>query len=197
LIGRIATNATIFVFLAFFVILLSVIYFLFFLAGILFVILCISLFMQLRLPIQYVPTPSGVVQAMVGHARLRPGQTVYDLGAGDGRVLIAAKRACPGIHAVAVEYVPTVYLVGRVFSWLRGAAIEWRWGNLQEQNLRDANVIFVYLCRDLMQQLEQKFTAELMSGTQVISHAFPLPHTQPSDVVDVWRGRKVYVYEWK
>ena len=149
------------------------------------------------MPIQYVPTPGTVVRAMIENANLRPGQIVYDLGAGDGRVLIAAKRACPEIRAIAVEYVPTVYLVGRLLSRLRGTDIEWRWGALQKQDLQDADVIFVYLCNDLMQQLEQKFASELAPGTRVISHAFQFPHVKPVGVVEVKTGKKLYVYEWK
>ena len=170
--------------------------FLLVLAVLLTVVLVVSLFMQLRMPIQYVPTPDIVVRAMIENANLCPGQTVYDLGAGDGRVLVAAKRACPDIHAIAVEYVPTVYLFGRLISKLRGADIEWRWGAMQKQDLRDADVIFVYLCNDLMQQLEQKFASEFTLGTRVISHAFQLPHVKPIDVVEVKRGKRLYVYEW-
>ncbi|MDD3896891.1 MAG: hypothetical protein PHU04_03560 [Candidatus Peribacteraceae bacterium] len=149
--------------------------------------------------VPYVPTEARVVEAMVDSARLLPGQVVYDLGAGDGRTLIAALRKCSAIRAIAIESVYTVYLWGRLKTLLSGEKVQWKFGSFLKRNVSDADAIFLYLCPSLMAKLEQKFTAELRRGTRVVSHAFVFPNRQPLTVIEVpckRRVRKVYVYEW-
>lgn len=151
----------------------------------------------LRVP--YVPTPGRVAAEMVRFARLRGDEKVYDLGAGDGKILVMAKRAYPGLTAVGVELVPTVWLLGRVYTWLSGAKVDFRLQNALTADLRDADTVFLYVTPFLMEQLEPKLDRELKKGAVVVSHTFHFPHRKPTEEVKIpWhrRGKTLvrYVY---
>ena len=158
-----------------------------------------SMVANIWLKVPYVPTEDRVVKVMVDHANLQYGNVVYDLGAGDGRVLIAALNRIPSIYATAVEAVFTVYFWGRIKTRLSKKKITWKCGSLFKQDVSDADVIFLYLFPSLMKKLEKKFDEELKSGTRIVSHAFQFPNRKPIKVIEVpckKRVRKVYVYEW-
>ena len=78
------------------------------------------------LSVPYVPSKSKVISEMIRFAKLKPNQVVYDLGAGDGRVLFAAKRDCSGIDARAIEISPVMCIVGRILGSLKGFNIRWK-----------------------------------------------------------------------
>ncbi len=149
--------------------------------------------------VPYVPTPMFMVRAMVDAARLHGSERVFDLGAGNGRVLIEAKRRCPSITATGVEISPVVWLYGRVMIRWSRQKVRFVRGNALTQDLRDADVIFLYLSTALMAALEEKFDRELRPGTVVISHAFEFPRRQPTEkmIVQHWSGKKtVRRYVW-
>ncbi len=150
--------------------------------------------------VPFVPTPRKTAQTMLEAAHLNGNETVYDLGAGDGRLLIMAKRAYPGIRAIGFEIVPVVWLLGCMRVLLSGKKVDIRWGNALKANIGDADCIFLYLISGLMPKFEEKFVRELKPGARVISHAFPLPNRTPVNKIEVpglMGGKsKVYVYEW-
>lgn len=149
--------------------------------------------------VPYVPTPIPVARAMVDLARLRGSENVMDIGAGNGRVLIEAKRKHPGIDATGIELAPTVWLLGKVKILLSGMRIRFIRGNALSYDMRGADVIFLYLSPSLMAQLEDKFDRELKPGTVVISHAFSFPRRQPTEMTALpgWIGKKtIRRYEW-
>lgn len=151
----------------------------------------------LRAP--YVPTPTSVAKKMVAFAGLRGGETVYDLGAGDARLLIEAKRAKPNITAKGFELSPPVYLVGLFRIWRSKFPITLRMQNFFHQDVSDADCIFLYLMPGAMKTLQEKFSQELKPGTKVISHAFKFPDRTPVKSMPVpWlQGTKeLLLYEW-
>ncbi|MFH0770957.1 MAG: hypothetical protein V1926_06330 [Candidatus Peregrinibacteria bacterium] len=149
--------------------------------------------------VPYVPTSWKTARAMVEAAGLKGTETVYDLGAGDGRILITAKRLHPSIRAIGVELVPVVWLLGKVFVWWYGHPVSLRLGNALSQDLRDADCIFVYLITDVMPRFQKKFDAELRKGTTVVSHAFRFPGHTPErefSVQGIFGPTRVLVYRW-
>ena len=156
-------------------------------------------FWHIIVPVPFVPTSNVMVQQMVELANVQPGETVYDLGAGDARLLIAAKRRQPTCKAMGYEVLPSAWLQGRLRIWWSKVPITLRRRSFFKANLSDADVIFAYLFPKVMQQLEQKFATELTPGTRIISHAFAFANKQPLQVHTVQDGRrerKIYVYEW-
>lgn len=162
-------------------------------------ILAITFVAHIFLKTPFIPTPKILCREMIRLADFREGDIVYDLGAGDGRLLIMAKRACPEIVARGYEVVPTIWFLGKVCTWVSKENVELRCQNLFAANLRDADTVFLYLIPSHMRKLEEKFARELRPGTKIISHGFSLPSREPTKVLQVPCGRrvrKVLLYEW-
>ena len=159
----------------------------------------LSMLAHIWIQVPFVPTHKNIAKKMVELADLKEGHVVYDLGAGDGRILVEAKRHCPGVIAIGYEFTPSVWLWGCLYVWCAGVDVSMRRGNAFAQDISDADVIFLYLFPEVIAKLETKFDAELQRGTRVISHAFKFPTKTPigEEVVQVGRReKKVFVYEW-
>ncbi len=121
----------------------------------------------------FVPTPLIRVQKMLEVAKVKPGEKVYDIGCGDGRMVYIAARDY-GANAVGLELSPLVYALARIrkFFWRSKAKVLFRDFNFC--NLSDADVIVCYLLPDTLARLQVKFDKELKKGTRVISYAFKI-----------------------
>ena len=149
--------------------------------------------------VPFVPTTAPVIEVMLDMAKLRDGDVVYDLGAGDGCVLIAAKKLCPGIVARGCEIVPTVWAWGKLKIWWSGEEVDLRLKNALKEDVSDADVVLLYITPPLMAKLEPRFKRQLKPGTVVLSHAFRFPGRPHTDdrVVQTWKGPvRVYRYDW-
>ena len=165
------------------------------------IILGISIAFQVRWLVPFVPTPLPIVRAMVDLATLQPHQVVMDLGAGDCRLLIEAKRREPRIRVVGYEGSLGVWMLAWVRIALSGQrGIEISRKNFYTIDLSSANVIFLYISMNAMKKLIPKFRSELKPGTLIISHAFQLPGFSPirsKDVPMFYGGMtKVRCYQW-
>jgi SAM-dependent methyltransferase len=121
----------------------------------------------------WVPTSRETVREMLTMAHVRPGDVVYDLGCGDGRVLIAAARAF-GARAVGIEIDPLRYVwtqVAITALGLRGQVVV-KYGSFFAQDLRSASVVTCYLLQRTNDRLMQKLERELVPGTRVVSNTF-------------------------
>jgi len=116
----------------------------------------------------FVPTKHSAAEAMIRLARIKKGSRVYDLGSGNGKLLLLA--ASRGARAVGYEINPWLVL----WSNLRGAPT--RWKNFWHANISDADVIFVYLLPNRMEKLASKLKKECKKGTFVVSNSFIFPH---------------------
>jgi SAM-dependent methyltransferase len=121
----------------------------------------------------WVPTSRQVVYRMLSMAEVKAGEVVYDLGCGDGRVLIAAARRF-GARAVGVEvdvfrYLWSVLAVTLFGLWNQVRVIR---GDLFSVDLRQADVVFAYLLQDTNDRLKDKLRRELRPGTRIIANTF-------------------------
>lgn len=123
----------------------------------------------------FVPSSRQSVEAMIILAKLSPGQTIIDLGSGDGRVLFAAAKS--GANAIGFEINPYLVWYARLRAFLGSykGKITVFWKNLWTADLSKADVVFVYLIPWRMEDLAEKLEDELKPGTLVISNSFIFP----------------------
>jgi precorrin-6B methylase 2 len=147
----------------------------------------------LRVP--YIPTSPAVAREMVRFAGLTGTETIMDLGAGDGRVLIEALHIHPRLTAIGIEYVPTVWMIGKLLIRWHKVPAELRLGDALKADVSKADVIFLYMSPNLMKKLQKKFDAELPKGTPVISHTFRFEGREPAAETAVGK-EKIRKYIW-
>ena len=124
----------------------------------------------------WVPTSRQVVHTMLSMAEVKAGEVVYDLGCGDGRVLVAAARSF-GARAVGVEVDVFRYLWSVLAVTLFGLRNQVRVirGDLFSVDLREADVVFAYLLQDTNDRLKDKLRRELPPGARIIANTFVFP----------------------
>lgn len=123
----------------------------------------------------YVPTPEHVVLQMLELADVSSEDVVYDLGSGDGRIVIAAARDF-GARGVGIEIDPELIKQARRNAEAAGVAdrVEFRQGDLFEADLSDATVVTLYLWPDMNNRLRPKLKEDLDPGDRVVSHSFDI-----------------------
>jgi len=138
------------------------------------------------------PTPRVTGHKMLAMAGVRPGEAVYDLGSGDGRVLFAAARHF-GAQAVGIELDPFRYLWTQLLIILLGVRGQVRvvWGDLFGQDLSQADVVTVYLLPAANARLMIKLRQELRPGARVVSYKFFFPGWRP---VSIDEEDQLYLY---
>jgi SAM-dependent methyltransferase len=141
----------------------------------------------------YVPTPEAVVEAMLALADVKPGDVVYDLGCGDGRIVIAAARH-GAARAIGVDIDPDRIQEAWVNAQAAGVAdqVTFVQADLFQVDFSDADVVTLYLLPELNLRLRPKLLA-LRPGTRIVSHAFDMGDWAPQKerYVD---GKTVYAW---
>ena len=142
----------------------------------------------------YVPTPERVVQEMLEIARVAPTDIVYDLGSGDGRIVITA-AARFGARGVGIEIDPELVRQAADEAVRGGVAhlVRFVEGDFFAVDLREATVVTLYLLPEVNRRLLPKLLAELRPGTRIVSYKYPLGDWPPNETVRVSRGT---VYVW-
>jgi len=141
----------------------------------------------------WVPTPIGKARRMLRLAGVQRGEVVYDLGSGDGRLLVLAAREY-GARAVGIEIDPLRVLISRaLIAVLRlGRLARVEWGDLFDAQIGEADVVTLFLRQSTNQLLMVKLLLELRPGTRVVSHLFTFPGWE---IIDQDREARLYLYK--
>jgi SAM-dependent methyltransferase len=150
-----------------------------------------------RPDIYYLPTPTSVVDAMLDLAGVTANDVVYDLGSGDGRIVIRAAQKA-GARGVGIEIDPALVKRARenarlAFVHERVTFIE---GDLFQTDLSNASVVSLYLLSTLNVKLRPKLQKELKPGARIVSHAFDMGNWEPDRTITV-DNRRLYLWTIK
>jgi len=149
--------------------------------------------------VPYVQTPTDVVTEMLKLAAVRPNDVVYDLGSGDGRIVIAAARDF-GARGVGIEIDPSLVALSNEQARKAGVAdrVTFRSDDLFDVDLSDATVVTLYLSYNMNLRLRPKLFRELRPGSRIVSHDFDMgADLLPTQTVQVmWRDRRSNVFLW-
>ncbi len=150
--------------------------------------------------VPFVPTPNEVVEQMLKMANVSNGDIVFDLGSGDGRIPITAVQKYAAKRAIGVEINSDLVKQSRENAEKAGVSdrVEFLQQDLFKTNLRDANVVTLYLLPDVNLKLRPKLFEELKPGTRVVSHAFNMGDWKPEreEQVKANNGRTYTLYQW-
>ena len=162
-----------------------------------FLLLFIVMLLWILIPALYglppVPTKPGRIQKALKLANLQPDETLYDLGAGDGRVLLIAARDF-GANAVGLEIGP----IQCALIWLRATAsgfgnrIRIRWENFYKADLKDADVVFVYATSKEVMKLAPHLETQMKKGARLVSISADFHEWEPTALDD---HDLIFVYE--
>ena len=141
-----------------------------------------------------VRTPLEVVAEILQLARVGPGDTVYDLGSGDGRIVIVAARDF-GARGVGLELDPDLVAQSVRNATRAGVAENTRFliKDIFEADVSEATVVTLYLSPDVNLRLKPKLLSQLKPGSRIVSHDFPIGDWQPERVVNFKGPERTHV----
>ncbi|MDI6883512.1 MAG: methyltransferase domain-containing protein [Patescibacteria group bacterium] len=143
----------------------------------------------------FLPTPKRAIRKALKIANLKPNEKLYDLGSGTGRVLIIAAKEF-GAKVVGFEYSRPLFFLSKLNLFLHGI----KNGKIYRKNffqadLRESDVVFLFLTPKAFPKLKDKFIQELKPGARIITFSSPLLFWQPQNVISLpgIKG-KLYLY---
>jgi ubiquinone/menaquinone biosynthesis C-methylase UbiE len=145
----------------------------------------------------YIPTPQLLVERMLEAGHVKPGDVVYDLGSGDGRIVITAAQKF-GAKAVGVEIRADLCRIAteKIKSLGLDDRVRMVQGNVMRVDLSPADVVTLYLATDANEMLRPNLEKYLKNGARVVSHEYAVPGWKPN-VVDKDQerhGHTIYLY---
>jgi hypothetical protein len=155
------------------------------------VFVCVSFVFPSMTGAPWVPSPNETVRKMLQLAKVKPGEQVYDLGSGDGRIVVMSSKEF-GARSTGVEIDVFRVLYSKALIRLLGLGGKARviWSSFYGVDLSGADVVTVYLLPQTNDKLTPKLERELRPNSRVVSHAFKFDWP----LLDSDEGAKIYVY---
>jgi SAM-dependent methyltransferase len=143
--------------------------------------------------VPYVPTPQNVVDRMLQVANVTKNDVVYDLGSGDGRIVVTAAQRY-GARGVGIDINPTRIQEANANAQRAGVTdrVQFRQQDLFQTNLNEATVVTLYLLPSVNEELRPKLLS-LRPGTRIVSHSFDMGDWKPEQTIEV-NGSTIYFW---
>ncbi len=151
---------------------------------------------ELKKDVPYVPTPPEVVEAMMKLGKVSAGDIHYDLGCGDGRIVVTAVKQYGAKRGTGYDIDPERIKEANENAKQAGVTDKAKFilGNLFEADFRDATVVTLYLLPDVNLRLRPKLLKDLKVGSRIVSHQFDMGEWEPDEKITLdWRT----IYLWK
>jgi SAM-dependent methyltransferase len=148
---------------------------------------------QRRPDVIFVPTRDAVIEAMLDTAGVGPNDIVYDLGCGDGRIVVAAAKR--GARAVGIDIDPQRIVEAKQRAADEGVTdkVTFLEQDLFQSDIREATVVTLYLLPTLNVKLRPMLMEQLRPGTRIVSHDFDMGDWKPEKTVEA-DGKTVYFW---
>ncbi len=154
---------------------------------------------DVELDVPYVPTPQPVVEAMLKLAEVKKGDVVYDLGCGDGRIVVTAAKKY-GVRGVGIDLDPDRIEDSKenIKKNKVEKLVTVRLGNALETDVSEATVVTLYLLPSVNLKLKPILKKQLRPGARIVSHAFDMGSWEPEKEVTVkYEGAPYMIYLWR
>jgi SAM-dependent methyltransferase len=148
----------------------------------------------IRPDVHFAATPQPVADAMLKLARVGPSDVVYDLGSGDGRIVILAAQKY-GARGVGIEIVHELVERSRLIAKEGDVAdrVTFIEGNLFDQDISKATVVTLWMTASVNARLEPKLRRELKPGTRIVAYQFPIADWPPDQTQRV-AGEQIFLW---
>lgn len=148
--------------------------------------------------VPYVPTPQPVVDKMLDMAKVKKGDVVYDLGCGDGRIVVTAAKE-RGATGVGIDLNPVRIAEAKANAEENKVSdkVDFMVGDLFKSDFSKASVVTLYLLPSVNQRLRPQLWKQLKVGTRVVSHAFDMGPEWPPEKTEQVAGASVYYWTIK
>ena len=156
--------------------------------------LCPLVAQEIKKDVPYVPTPPDVVDAMLKLGEVKSGDVLFDLGCGDGRIVVTAVQKL-GATGSGFDIDPQRIKEAEANAKAAGVSDKARFfeKNLFDVDVSPASIVTLYLLPDVNLKLRPKLLKELKVGTRIVSHQFDMGEWQPDKKIDMeWRT----IYLW-
>lgn len=149
----------------------------------------------------FIPSPAEIAPQIIDALELDENSVLYDLGCGEGHILLAGESKQPKARFVGIERSWIPYLAARYNSRGNHPNLKFIRSSFFKCDLSSANRVFVYLFPGLMNDLLPKLQKELKPGTRLVSCDFEFKDKQPIKIIDLGRprnmlGRRLLVYQF-
>lgn len=159
---------------------------------ILIVIVAVSIIWPLLLGAAWSPTSFRIIDRMLEMAEIVSGDVVYDLGSGDGRIVVeAAKKYQAKGVGIEVDPLRVIWSGINVYLMRLNGSVRIVWGNIFHQDIGDATIVTLFLWQRTNQKLKKKLLSELKPGTRVVSYIWTFDDWIP---VSADEHNRVYLY---
>jgi len=144
--------------------------------------------------VPYVPTDNTVVDGMLKLAGVKSTDVVYDLGCGDGRIVVRAAKNL-GAHGVGVDINPERIQEARANAKRNNVEnlVRFEEGDLFDTDIHNATVVTLYLLPNVNVRLRPKLLKDLKPGTRIVSHSFDMGDWKPEKVENI-EGATIYLW---
>lgn len=151
---------------------------------------------EVKKDVPYVPTPEEVVEKMLELAKPKKGEVLYDLGCGDGRIVVTAAKKY-GVKGIGVDIDPERIKESNDNAKQAGVTdrVKFIKKDLFKMDFRDADIMAMYLLTTVNEQLKPKLLEQMRPGSRVVSHAFSMGDWEPDQEVTVEPDKQT-VYFW-
>ncbi len=149
--------------------------------------------------IPYVASSGRACRQVVNRIKMKPGEKLMELGSGEGVVTLAFAKKYSGIEAVGVEKAWWLVVAARIRSFLtpfKRGKVSFVRGDFFKIDLRQADVVYLYLCTETNERLRPKLERELRRGARVVSLDYPLKSNK-FKLVDDFKDRAEWVMVYR